>query len=42
MTDTSEAYEVLRGLINESPFYKYMDLEVVEARGGALEAPYEG
>jgi len=34
MTDTSEAYEVLRGLINESPFYKYMDLEVVEAGEG--------
>lgn len=34
MTASGEAFEQVRGLINSSPFYRYMDMQVIEAVGG--------
>ena len=34
MDASSEAFEEIRGLINDSPFYKYMGMKVVEAADG--------
>lgn len=34
MDATSDAFEEIRGLINDSPFYRYMGMKVVEAADG--------